>query len=81
MTTTLSGFDLRYDNVAEIVNVGDSVEVVINDNGVTREGVVESVGENEIGLEEVGKLRSSSLSVIFEATTGYGFEARKVIVR
>lgn len=78
MQKSLKGFDLRYDNVTDIVEVGDSVEIAITDDGRTRVGKVKSVGDREIELDGSAKLRKSSTKVIYEAGTGYGFEAREV---
>ena len=78
MQKSLKGFELRYDNVADMVEVGDSVEIAITDDGRSRVGKVKSVGDREIELDGSAKLRSSGLSVVYEAGTGYGFEAREV---
>lgn len=78
MQKSLKGFDLRFRNVADMVEVGDSVEIAITDDGRTRVGKVKTVGDREIELDGSAKLRKSSTKVIFDAGTGFGFEAREV---
>ena len=79
----LSGWDLRYDDVADAAEPGDEM-TMYNEKKASRShqwtATVESVGPREMTLDDGTKIEASSLDVIRRTETGYGMALDRVVV-
>ena len=80
----LTGWDLRYDDVADAAEPGDELtmynEKKAKDRTFEWTATVESVGPREMTLDDGTKIEASSLDVIRRAESGYGMTLDRVVV-
>lgn len=85
----LSGWDLRYDDLADAAGPGDELTMYKEKEGgrgrcdrtLEWTATVESVGPREMTMDDGRRVESSSLDVVLRNENGYGRALDRVVVR